>query len=90
MKIDDLNKPLDLFKVEQALNSELMKLEYRKLYKPKDVSILDYTIIEALKKQISKKIIINTDGCYPMCPRCNTIPKCEYKFCPECGQRLDW
>lgn len=33
---------------------------------------------------------INTD--IGECPNCNGLPlrACDFKYCPECGQRLDW
>lgn len=47
--IDDMNNPLEPLKLQSALQSEIFKLEYRKANKPKDINILDYTIIYALK-----------------------------------------
>lgn len=47
--IDDMNNPLEPWKLQSALQSEIFKLEYRKANKPKDINILDYTIIYALK-----------------------------------------
>lgn len=47
--IADMNNPLEPLKLSSALNSELLKLEYRKANKPKDINILDYTVIYALK-----------------------------------------
>ncbi len=50
MDISQMNDVLEPIKLKSALDSELMKLEFRKENKPKDVSILDYTIIYALHK----------------------------------------
>lgn len=47
--IDDINNPLEPLKLSSALQSEIFKLEYRKANKPKEINILDYTIIYALK-----------------------------------------
>lgn len=47
--VDDMNNPLEPIKLLSALNSEILKLEYRKANKPKEISILDYTVIYALK-----------------------------------------
>ena len=47
--IEDMNNPLEPLKLSSALNSELFKLEYRKANKPKEINILDYTVIYALK-----------------------------------------
>ena len=41
--------PLEPTKISCALNSEIMKLRFRKQYYPESISVLDYTIIEALK-----------------------------------------
>ena len=51
--------------------------------------------IEALEKQISKKPIkIDKWGEYYECPVCDKYAVdnfgCKYKFCRECGQKLDW
>lgn len=47
--LDDISNPLEPLKLASALNSEIFKLEYRKANKPKEINILDYTIIYALK-----------------------------------------
>jgi len=87
--VENINDILEPLKVQSALKSELMKLNFRKEHKPKDINILDYTIIESLEKQIPKKI--NNLDC---CPICNTYGKddngIEGEYCPNCGQRLDW
>ena len=46
-QIDDYLEPL---KVWAALNSEIMKLNYRKKNNPKQINVLDYTVIYALQK----------------------------------------
>lgn len=56
-EMDDILEPL---KVECALKSEERKLNYRKQNKPKEVNILDYTIIAALKRQIPAEVGTNT------------------------------
>ena len=57
------------------------------------------TIKEALKKQIPKKPDIIGDGyddngnlIYDtwICPCCEKQYELDYKFCPKCGQALDW
>ena len=53
------------------------------------------TIIQALEKQIPKKPIeLDKWGEYYECPICNKYAVdnlgCKYKFCRECGQKLDW
>ena len=48
--LSQMSDYLEPLKVYSALSSELMKLDYRKEHKPKDISILDYTIIYALIK----------------------------------------
>lgn len=45
----EMDNPLEPVKLQSALNSELMKLEFRKKHKPEDINILDYTIICALR-----------------------------------------
>lgn len=51
--------------------------------------------IEALEKQMPKKPIeIDKWGEYYKCPICDKYAVdnfgCKYKFCRECGQKLDW
>lgn len=60
------------------------------------------TIKEALEKQIPKKPDFIGDGyddncnlIYDtwICPSCETqyeVDYDDYKFCPECGQKIDW
>ena len=47
--LDDINNPLEPLKLYCALQSEIFKLEYRKANKPKEINMLDYTVIYALK-----------------------------------------
>lgn len=46
--LDDMDNPLEPIKLKSALDSELFKLNYRKEHKPKEINILDYTVIYAL------------------------------------------
>jgi len=52
--LDDIKNPLEPIKVQAALKSEIMKYEYRKEHKPKDISTLDYTIMHALYKALAE------------------------------------
>ena len=54
------------------------------------INILDF-YIEALENQIPQKTN-NNDGLGSYCPICNfyITDFDEYKFCPECGQAIDW
>ena len=62
---------------------------------PLDISVALETAIEALKKQIPKKPILDT--IFPsgiewyLCPTCNhnNIEKSD-SYCHVCGQALDW
>lgn len=53
---DDMRNPLEPIKVYSALNSEIMKLELRLKTKPKDVNVLDYTVIAALQKVLNDNL----------------------------------
>lgn len=50
----------------------------------------------AIEKHIPKKIIYDEygrDEGYPHCPNCNETLINDFvgvKYCPECGQKLDW
>ncbi len=101
--IDDINNPLELIKVDAALRSEHMKLEYRQKTRPDQVNILDYTVIAALEKQIPKKPIKDSvmdekfwsqepfERKIDVCPTCHNIylTECQ-KYCNKCGQAIDW
>ena len=54
--LDDIDNPLEPIKIESALRSEMMKLEFRRDKKPEDVSILDYTIIAALAEALKSRL----------------------------------
>lgn len=60
-----------------------------------EINKLKTEIVEAIEKQIPKKIK-KTDGFGGRCPVCGYyIAKIiysskGYKYCPECGQAIDW
>lgn len=67
---------LEPLKVESALRSENMKMEYRKANNPNDINILDYTVIESLEKQVPKVAVKGQyseeyDSYELICPKCN-------------------
>ena len=64
---------------------------------PLDISIALVTAIEALKKQILKKLKKHGYGKWYFCPDClRLIQKRsedslhDIKFCPFCGRALEW
>lgn len=50
----------------------------------------NHNCVEALKKQIPIKVVLNQS--YYSCPVCGTIRsiKQKHNFCHDCGQALDW
>ena len=58
--------------------------------------------IDALEKQLPKKVIRDSIYSPALCPTCHTSEICkdlgdgyyryltDIKYCPECGQLLDW
>ena len=51
------------------------------------------TAIEALEKQIPKKpekILKAFEYRFGDCPNCNKSSDVNYKYCKNCGQKLDW
>jgi hypothetical protein len=50
----DMENLLEPLKLQSALSSEMRKLEFRKANRPKDISILDYTIIAALSSVLKQ------------------------------------
>ena len=53
---NDMENPLEPIKVYSALKSEILKLELRTKNRPKDISILDYTVIAALQKVLKNNL----------------------------------
>ena len=53
---NDMENPLEPIKVYSALKSEILKLELRRKNRPKDISILDYTVIAALQKVLKNNL----------------------------------
>ena len=47
----------------------------------------DMKIKEALEKQIPK-MVVDKDSCCTICEE--MIPRWDYKYCPNCGQKIDW
>lgn len=47
--LDDISNPLEPLKLKKALESEILKYNYRKEHKPQDINMLDFTVIYALK-----------------------------------------
>ena len=58
----DMNNLLEPLKVQSALNSEIMKVNFRREHRPKDVSILDYTIIAALHSVLKSSLDAENGG----------------------------
>lgn len=93
--IDDIDNPLEPIKVQAALRSEQMKFEYRMKNNPKEINILDYTVMAALERQLPKKCVgLNLDSGrvdddFSCCPNCNRILIEDYLYCPKCGQRIE-
>lgn len=88
--LEEMGEVLEPIKVVSAFNSQLMVLDYRLNKEPKSVSILDYTILEALKKQLPVKPFIGERDYY--CPICKTRRSIiqKHNYCHDCGQRLKW
>ena len=104
MKIDGLEKinrqieekddALAPGRVAAALDKEAGFLNFRLKHKPDDVNALDYTVIEALHKQIPKEAVKSGEiGMVYVCPECNFVVGHEgtqNKYCVKCGQRIQW
>ena len=47
--------------------------------------------IDALEKQIAKKVIVSPYNNMKYCPICEvSVTGMYYDYCVECGQKLDW
>jgi len=49
--VNDMSNPLEPLKVESALRSEIMKMNFR-IENKKEISVLDYTIMAVLAKEL--------------------------------------
>ena len=54
--LDDIDNPLEPLKLQSALQSEIIKFNYRKEHRPQDINILDYTVMCALKHCLEEKL----------------------------------
>ena len=54
--LDDIDNPLEPLKLQNALESEILKFNYRKEHKPQDINILDYTVMYALKHCLEEQL----------------------------------
>ena len=54
--LNDMDNPLEPIKLSSALQSEILKYNYRKEHKPQDINILDYTIMYALKYCLEEQL----------------------------------
>ncbi len=53
--LDDIGNPLEPLKLSSALESEIIKYNYRKENKPKEINMLDYTVMYALEILFERK-----------------------------------
>lgn len=54
--LDDIDNPLEPLKLHSALESELFKYNYRKEHKPEAITVIDYTIMYALKYCLEEQL----------------------------------
>ena len=54
--LDDIDNPLEPLKLQSAIQSEILKFNYRKEHKPQDINILDYTVMAALKYCLAEQL----------------------------------
>lgn len=94
--MDDIKEnPLEKIRVECALKSEYMKMEYRNSHCPNDINILDYTVIAALEKQVPIEPVETVDkdlsDIWYTCPKCHgDLTHIRSSYCVFCGQKLKW
>ena len=107
MKEKKVREAIKALKITIGIGEQ--KIEYNKVYEPKndngpiEKSIeYAYTAIEALEKQLAKKVDFEKDVTEDMCVQC---PSCgnflgyqddcldenyQLNYCQSCGQKLDW
>lgn len=92
MKIQEAIK---ILKMEMLGDSEQMEYAKQMAIKALEKQIPKKPITETVNRGISVSGEYDIDFNY-LCPHCNTIvgdyetDDAFYKFCPECGQALDW
>ena len=48
-------------------------------------------VVDALEKQIAKKVIVSPYNNIKYCPICEvSVTGMYFDYCVECGQKLDW
>lgn len=106
IKIIDCNRPYEAIirKAEkEAFDMAIKSLEKQSIYEQikweRDVALDQLESIgvglgrimddvkEAMEKQIPKKVVA---GARYKCPSCGELFASDWKFCFECGQKLDW
>lgn len=92
MKIQEAIK---ILKMEMLGDSEQMEYAKQMAIKALEKQIPKKPITETVNRGISVSGEYDIDFNY-LCPHCNTVvgdyetDDAFYKFCPECGQDLDW
>lgn len=88
MKIDEAIEELQINGKKEPLEISGSATRMMKYFKALAIAS------EALEKQIAKKVIVRDIGVDTYdCPSCENIYlSCGgvYKYCPNCGQKLDW
>ena len=73
---------------EEAIKTIQVAIDEVEWNYPLDYSVAFETAIEALEKQIPKKL--KDDG-WLYCPICGRdVLMDRFNYCPDCGQALDW
>ena len=73
-------------KYENALEQSI-KNGVEQVFKDTEL-LIGMTIEEVIKKQIPKKPVVPCS--MPVCPVCDSFVVENKKYCPECGQALEW
>lgn len=88
-------KAIKILKMEMLGDSEQMEYAKQMAIKALEKQIPKKPITETVNRGISVSGEYDIDFNY-LCPHCNTVvgdyetDDAFYKFCPECGQALDW
>lgn len=69
---------------------EVIKMHHRLTDDLRSEMFVEYreAVLQALKKQIPKRVEMNRDLNYDTCPACEGMIQDSYTFCPDCGQKL--
>ena len=91
----DIKRSIEILRTNRdGLHEDIQEYDYTEieLEKIEEVILTLESAIAALEKQVEKRAIKvdlgRLEGC--KCRNCNEMLSFAYKYCQNCGQKLDW